>query len=238
MSNAAGYLVADPLLAAAWHCRESTYEYGIQDNTGALQGAFGPGCWRWWGTVILPVNEWSHTAVGVDGPNEMHFVNGAFAEQDGCAGSLTINNDDFKIGARGGDGTHGSQFRGSVDEAMLFGAMLSEEDVQAIYDGTFAAPPPPVSADIVGGLPASLVGYWPLDGDATELSSNSLEGTVTNGEWVQSPYGLAFHLFGEDGIRVADGGASPLDVDNVLMLAWLRPSVRDVPADRGIIMNK
>ena len=72
MSNAAGYLVADPLLAAAWHCRESTYEYGIQDNTGALQGAFGPGCWRWWGTAIVPVNEWTHVGAGVDGTNEKH----------------------------------------------------------------------------------------------------------------------------------------------------------------------
>ena len=219
-------------------CRESTYEFGIQDNTGALQGAFGPGCWRWWGTALLPVNEWTHVAAGVDGTNEKHFINGAFAEQDGCAGSLRINNDDFKIGARGGDGGHGSQFRGSVDEAMLFGAMLSDNDVQTVYDATFAEPSPPMSDVISGGLPSSLVGYWPLDGDATDLSENSLEATVTNGEWVASPYGLAFHVHGEDGIRVVDDGSSPLDVDNVLMVAWLRPSVRDVPADRGIIMNK
>ena len=84
--------------------------------------------------MILPVNEWSHTAVGVDGTNEMHFVNGAFAEQDGCAGSLTINDDDFMIGARGGDGAHGSQFKGSVDEAMLFDSMLTDDEVQAIYN--------------------------------------------------------------------------------------------------------
>jgi len=187
---------------------------------------------------LLAVNEWTHVAAGVDGTNEKHFVNGAFAEQDGCPGVLTNNNEDFKIGARGGDGDHGSQFRGSVDEAMLFGAMLSDEDVQAIYDGTFAAPPPPMSSDLVGALPASLVGYWPLDGDATDLSSNSLVGTITTGEWVTSMYGLAFHLAGADGIRVVDDGASPLDIDNVLMLAWLRPSVRDVPADRGIVMNK
>ena len=50
------------------------------------------------------MNEWTHVGAGVDGANEKHFVNGAFVEQDGCAGSLTINNDDFKIGARGGDG--------------------------------------------------------------------------------------------------------------------------------------
>ena len=93
-------------LLAAWYRRESTYEFGIQDGTGALQGAFGPaaGAGGHCGTAL---NEWTHVGAGVDGTNEKHFVNGAFAEQDGCAGSLTINNDDFMIGARGGDGTHG-----------------------------------------------------------------------------------------------------------------------------------
>jgi hypothetical protein len=35
-----------------------------------------------------------------------------------------------------------------------------------------------------------------------------------------------------------DNGASPLDVDNVLLLAWVMPTNLDVTADRGIIMNK
>ena len=102
-----------------------------------LQGAFAPGCWRWWGAATLAVNEWTHVAAGVDGTNEIHFVNGASAEQEPCPGSLTINNDDFKIGARGGDGGHGSQFTGSVDEAMLFDSMLTEDEVQAIYEAFF-----------------------------------------------------------------------------------------------------
>ena len=83
------------------------------------------------------MNEWTHVAAGVDGTNEIHFINGAFAEQDGCGGSLTINNDDFKIGARGGDGGHSSQFRGSVDEAMLFDSMLTDDEVQAIYEAYY-----------------------------------------------------------------------------------------------------
>ena len=117
--------------------RESTYEFGLQDNTGALQGAFGPGCWRWWGTANIPAGSWTHVGAGVDGTNEKHFVNGVFVEQDGCAGSLTINDDDFMIGARGGDGAHGSQFKGSVDEAMVFDSMLADDEVQAIYEAYF-----------------------------------------------------------------------------------------------------
>lgn len=221
------------------------YEYGLQQNTGALQGAFGPGCWRWWGGnadgSVIALNRWTHVAAGVDGTNEKHFVNGRFLEQDSCPGALTNNDDDFKIGARGGDGGHSSQFRGSIDEAMVFGTMLSDADVQAIYEGTFHIPAPAVGADVrtlLSTVSGSLVGYWPLDADATDLSGNNLVGTVQAGEWVSSPYGMAFHLSGNDGIRVVDNGASPLDIGNVLMLAWIRPSHRDVPADRGIIMNK
>jgi hypothetical protein len=71
--------------------------------------------------------------VGQDGTNERHFVNGDFVEEDACPGALTVNDEDFKIGARGGDGAHGSQFRGSVDEAMLFGSCLDAAGVSAVY---------------------------------------------------------------------------------------------------------
>ena len=157
--------------------RESTYEFGLQDNTGALQGAFGPGCWRWWGTANIPAGSWTHVGAGVDGTNEKHFVNGLFVEQDGCAGSLTINDDDFMIGARGGDGAHGSQFRGSVDEAMVFGSMLADNEVAAIYAAFVGGGAGAVQA---ADLPGSLVGYWPLDGNGLDVSGNGLAGTFVN----------------------------------------------------------
>ena len=80
------------------------------------------------------MNEWTHVGAGVDGTNEKHFVNGAFVEQDGCPGSLTINDDDFMIGARGGDGAHGSSFKGSIDEAMVFDTVLTEAELASIYN--------------------------------------------------------------------------------------------------------
>ena len=157
--------------------RESTYEFGLQDNTGALQGAFGPGCWRWWGTANIPAGSWTHVGAGVDGTNEKHFVNGVFVEQDGCAGSLTINDDDFMIGARGGDGAHGSQFRGAVDEAMVFGSMLSDNEVAAIYASFVGGGSGAVAAS---DLPDSLVGYWPLDANGIDVSGNGLTGSFVN----------------------------------------------------------
>ena len=157
--------------------RENTYEWGLQDNTGALQGAFAPGCWRWWGAANIPAGSWTHVAAGVDGTSEKHFVNGVFVEQDSCAGSLTINDEDFMIGARGGDGGHGSQFRGAVDEAMVFSSMLSDNEVAAIYAGFVSGGS---GAMAVADLPESLVGYWPLDASGMDVSGNGLSGAFVN----------------------------------------------------------
>ena len=57
--------------------KEGAYEIGLADSdqqsTGALQGALSP-CWRWWGSIIIPLHEWSHVAVSYDGTNEAHFI--------------------------------------------------------------------------------------------------------------------------------------------------------------------
>ena len=37
------------------------HEMGIEDKTGALQGAFSP-CWRWFGVTRAPAHEWTHVA--------------------------------------------------------------------------------------------------------------------------------------------------------------------------------
>jgi len=37
---------------------EASYEMGLVDGTGALQAAFAPGCWRWWGNIRVPLHEW------------------------------------------------------------------------------------------------------------------------------------------------------------------------------------
>ena len=84
----------------------------------------------------------------------------------------------------------------------------------------------------------SLVGYWALDGDGTDSGPNELHGTPVNAEFVDGLRGQAFFFTGDDTLHIVDDGDSPLDVDAVLMVAWIMPSHLDVSADRGIIMNK
>ena len=59
----------------------------------------------------------------------------------GCVGALTPNDDAFKIGARGGNGDHGSQFAGSIDEAMLFSSCCDDAAVGVVYEAFAGAIP-------------------------------------------------------------------------------------------------
>eukprot|EP01052_Picozoa_sp_SAG31_P013512 SAG31_NODE_812_length_11915_cov_64.697360_16_plen_273_part_01 len=163
--------------------KESAYEFGLEDASGLLQGAFGPGCWRWWGTVNIPLDVWTHVAVGNDATDQKHFVNGDLIESDHCPGDLTVNDEDFKIGARGGNGEHRSQFRGSVDEAMLFSSCLSQFYIDKLFYATYNAPPAQAHINLAQ-MPAGLVGYWPMDLTAEDVSGNSLQGELVLAEFV------------------------------------------------------
>lgn len=84
----------------------------------------------------------------------------------------------------------------------------------------------------------SLVGYWALDGNGIDDGPNQLNGVLIAAEFVDGLWGQAFYFNGDDAVHVVDNGASPLDVDAVLMMAWIMPTHYATVADRGIIMNK
>ena len=112
--------------------KESTWEFGLENNSCRLQGAFSP-CWRWWGTAVIPTNTWTHVAIVHDGNQEIHYVNGERREATGCGGLLAVNNNDFKIGSRGGDGGNGSDFNGSIDDAYVFDRALGAEEIMSLF---------------------------------------------------------------------------------------------------------
>ena len=43
------------------------------------------------------------------------------------------HDENFKIGARGGNGSHGSRFKGAIDEGVLFDSYLNSVGVQVVY---------------------------------------------------------------------------------------------------------
>ena len=235
--------------------KESSYEMGLQDETGALQGAFSP-CWRWFGETRIPIHEWTHVAMGFDGANELHYVHGVHQETDPCPGALTPSADPLRLGARSNGVSfadasfaHASQFQGDVDEVMLFSRSLSEAEISSIQTASYrdgggmtnvyaAGEPDPAL------LPSGCVGFWPLDGTGTDIAAGN-NAQPDNEEWVKGLFGLAFRFDGDDALRVPrcnKATAEPwnLDATQVTMVAWIRPQgyAIDYDADRGIIMNK
>ena len=231
--------------------KESSYEMGLEDETGAFQGAFSP-CWRWFGVTRVPVHEWTSVAMAYDGTSEIHFIHGVRQETDPCGdgGALTPSPNPLRIGAREGGDTvaHSSQFEGDIDEVMLFSRALSEIDIgnlQAVnyregggMANVYAAGDPDVSQ-----LPSGCVGFWPLDGSGADLAVGN-NAQADNEEWVKGLFGLAFRFDGDDSLRVsrcnkAQAQSGPLgvtysqqtysastwnlDMTATTMIGWIRP---------------
>ena len=80
-----------------------------------------------------------------------------------------------------------------------------------------------------------------IDGSAVDVSTNSLDGNpegTTRFSEGRKGAGVEINSDG-DGIRVIDGGDSPLDIGgSITMSAWVKPYSCDFNGTTGIIMNK
>ena len=271
--------------------KESAYEMGLQDGTGALQGAFSP-CtaaasalcaallsllcvvgWRWFGEIRVPNHEWTHVAMAYDGTSELHYVHGVHQETDPCGdpgGSMTASQYPLRIGAREAEetsycdsGEGCSAFQGDIDEIMLFDRALSELEISGLQSANYRTGGGMINVYAAGDadpsrLPDGCVGFWPLDGNPTDLvggNGGSRSGYggrgdththISGEEWVKGLFGLAFRLDGDDSFRVtrcnSASAAEPwnLDVTLLTMLAWVRPQSYDpaYEARQAVIMNK
>lgn len=103
-------------------------------------------------------HEWTHVGVQLDGTLETHFINGERSEYGSCprdpAAGLVLNkapHNHLRIGARGGyDCPEGetdmsncvaaaanSQFKGVIDEVMVFSTPIAVDDVQYIFSAEY-----------------------------------------------------------------------------------------------------
>ena len=130
--------------------KENRYEWGLADGTCTLRGA-GDACWRWWGNATVPPRQWTHVAISWDGDRERHYINGELVESEPCSGAAEVDNGDFKIGARGGDGDNSSRFNGLIDEGMLFNRRLSDAEIRTIYEDALPAQDPDAGGGAVAG---------------------------------------------------------------------------------------
>ena len=184
--------------------KENVFEYGLS-SAGVMQSAFSP-CWGWYGQeATLPDAEWTHTAAGVDGTSQIHYVNGERVESGRCRGALTPSTWDFKIGARSQRSTpHRSTyyFHGALDDAMLF-SDLSDSDVRSLYLGLGGS-------SVTAGEAAETEQV--VQSIETETTPNVLSAYEARSFWIDAVQGL---------VRVGRGSSVGQDV----IMQWQDPDL-------------
>ncbi len=134
--------------------KENAWEYGLQDGTGALQSALYTNTWAWRGSSVIPLNVWSHVVLTYDGSMVRHYVNGILVDSYSYTGILVKNDEDIRIGARGGDGGVSSFFEGGIAQVAVYNKALSADTIKQHYDAAFQSsiPEPNSIALLICGI--------------------------------------------------------------------------------------
>jgi len=122
----------------------------------------------------LSTNTWYFIAYAYNGINQFEYlgINGKIISVNETATYQTTSTP-FNIGLSSGSGqtAGGLDFTGHVADIQLYNTALSANDVQALYQ------------EGIGGAPIniqSLVGWWPLNGNANDYSGNGNNGVPSS----------------------------------------------------------
>lgn len=126
---------------------------------------------NWVGSGVTPnINDWYHVVLTFDGSTmaEKIYVNGVLENSVTTNGILQNNNANVLIGERN---VNSRVFNGLISNVQIYNTSLSANSVMALYQ------------EGIGGMPINLqnlVGWWPLNGNATDYSGNGNNGAPTN----------------------------------------------------------
>ena len=187
--------------------------------------------WHRWNTTatITENTGWHHVAVTYtfgDGNSIRAYINGVEEKGSWNLGNGNDapleDNDELWLGDALGSDTAGS-LQGSLDETRIYNRALSPAEIGQLYNW---APGP--------------VGYWPLDentgtSSTQDISSNGLtgtmNGTMTESDWVAGQYGSALDFDGSnDYISASDNALLEPDGD-LTVTGWVKLDA--LPSTRG-----
>lgn len=127
--------------------------------------------------ATVAAGSWTHVAVTYDATTLNFYINGALDKSTVDPGAIFPNsNEPLGIGFDVHDIFSANYFDGYIDEVRIWNTVRSPAQIQAGMFQTFSAP-----------LPPSLIGYWQLDGDATDETGDhhgTLEGSFGSYRWV------------------------------------------------------
>lgn len=85
-----------------------------------------------WGARLPLMNEWYHLAMTYDGQEIKLYVNGILKNSESISGQIRINGRPFSIGS---DNADQKFFSGSIDEVVVYGTALSDQEILSYYQG-------------------------------------------------------------------------------------------------------
>ncbi len=133
--------------------------------------------YRFYGTTAMTLNSWSQVAATYSLGNVAIYVNGKQTDSgnigvspatfDAAMPNLAVGYDNQTIWCSGTM----SHLTGQISNVQFYNASLSANEVGALY------------AEGIGGAPVklqSLLGWWPLNGNANDYSGNNNDGVASN----------------------------------------------------------
>jgi hypothetical protein len=97
-------------------------------------------------TGAIPLNQWSHIAVTYDGSQIKFYINGVLDTTiTGLSGNINSLTGPFEIGSRSAYPEY--SFAGSIDEVDVFNVVLSQAQIQSIYNAGSAGKSKPMCTD-------------------------------------------------------------------------------------------
>jgi hypothetical protein len=145
-------------------------------------------------STVVSDSKFHHVACTYDGAGARIYVDGNLEGQVlWTAGTGGNNGEPVRIGLDPATFLGARHFKGIIDEAGLFNRALSSAEIQAIYAAGSAGKCQPTCAS----PPPDLIGWWPGDGDATDIAGAN-HGTLRNGVTFAS--GMVGQAYAFDGV--------------------------------------
>jgi hypothetical protein len=178
---------------------------------------------------LVSTGAWQHVALTYDKATgeAVLYHNGAAASRANLGSFTPLTTGDFNFGNRPSGPFSGILWQGGMDEISLYRQALSAAEIQAIHNagaaGKCAPPPqPPTNCPV----PAGLVAWWPLEGNAEDLTGRH-DGLIIGGPGFSSgKVGQALQFDGlndlvrvpaSPGLNVGAGGGFTIE-------GWINPA--------------
>ena len=124
----------------------------------------------------ISLNEWYNIIGTYDSGNFVMYVNGQAVNSSTGSGTSLSSDTSGTVGI-GDEGGCAANFIGYISNAQIYNASLSAAEAKALYmEGIGGAPV----------IPQSIVGWWPLNGNAADYSGNNNNGQSVNVQYTNT----------------------------------------------------